>query len=276
MHNFNAIKEQLPSLDNAIANHHSIRLGSSNVDFMNHHHQANADSSLISHFLSNIYVQRDFVINYNYHILLQKFFKTAIHPLDFIHNGEETRQHINAIVQMQTDNKICNILPERQLPSTQLLLVSALYFKGELDLQLNLTRGKSYTGDTPSNNLEDQVAVANSPSPTGVYHHQHNATATVSTVPKGKERSARDQDEDSAGTEDVWMEASRTRLRYAYDNYLNCSTVEMPFKDSMITLVIMIPTDRNGMDTLLTKLNAQMLNDVINSLEIRRITIKVG
>lgn len=272
LHNTNSIKEQLPSLDNSIANHHSIRLGNANVDFMNHHHQQNADGSLISHFLSNIYVQRDFVINYNYHILLQKFYKTAIHPLDFIHNGEETRQHINAIVQMQTDNKICNILPERQVPSTQLLLVSALYFKGELDLQLNLTRGKSYTGDEQPNSS----TAGNSQS---VFHHQHNVTAPANPTPKSKERLGRDQDEtdDSHQSgEDVWMEASRTRLRYAFDNYLNCSTVEMPFKDSMTTLVIMIPSDLNGMDTLLTKLNAQMLNDVINSLEIRRITIKVG
>ena len=250
-HHFNTMKEHPPtSLDNSILNHHTIRLGNTNADL----------SSNDIAFLSNIYVQRDFVINYHYHVLLQKFYKTAIHPLDFIHNGEETRQHINAIVQMQTDNKICNILSERQLPSTQLLLVSALYFKGELDLKLNLTKGKSsFTSDNNINNI---------------YHHQHNATANSS---RSKEQLGRDPTEnlDNQFAEEIWMEASRTRLRYAFDKYLNASTIEMPFKDSMITLVIMIPNDKNGLDTLLTKLNAQMLNDVINSLEIRRITIKL-
>ena len=257
-----------PTNDSTSTNHHSVRLGNVNVDSINNNDFSGNDIS----FLSNIYVQREFAINYHYHVLLQKFYKTAIHPLDFIHNAEETRDHINAIVQMQTDNKICNILPERQLPSTQLLLISALYFRGELDLKLNLTRSNGL------GNYQQASPTSGDQSAGGIHYHQHNATTTnlpfnKSKAPSGREQEANDLHNQS---EEIWMEASRTRLRYAFDQYLNCSTVEMPFKDSMITLLIMLPSDADGLDTLLTKLNAQMLNDVINSLEIRRITIKVN
>lgn len=272
-HNFNTHHVHLPNIDNSIAHHHtSVRLGTNYLDNISNHHlnsnQNDQTGNDIS-FLSNIYVQRDFAINYHYHILLNKFYKTAIHPLDFIHNGEETRQHINSIVEMQTDNKICNILPERQSPSTQLLLVSALYFKGELDLKMNVTKTKNNSADSNYQN-KNQGDNQN-----GVYHHVHNSSSS-SPIRSRKELGRNHVSNEANNQEDVWMEASKTRLRYAFDKYLNCSTVEMPFKDSMITLVVMIPADNDGLDTLLTKLNAQMLNDVINSLEIKRVTIKVS
>ncbi|RWS06996.1 Leukocyte elastase inhibitor A-like protein [Dinothrombium tinctorium] len=179
-------------------------------------------------FMNNIYVQREFVVNYHYHLLLQRYYKTAVHPLDFIHSGHETRQHINAIVEKQTAGKIKHILPERVTPSTQLLLLSALYFKGTLDLNISLAR-------KPINNK-----------PRNVF-----------------------------GQDPIMLEAKHVRIRYGFNRYLNCTTIEMPFKGGLITLVAVMPNDPNGLDTLLTRLSAQVLSDVINGLEVKRVSVKM-
>lgn len=212
-------------------------------------------------FLSNMYVQRDFVINYHYHLLLQKFYKTAIHPLDFVHNGEETRQHINAIVQMQTDNKIHNILDSRPSPATQLLLISALYFNGQLDLApIGSTTAAARTNET--------------------YNPNNLGSASAESIESLMDLNSRSSALNSVPTSNSipnwgWMQSSYTRLRYSYNRYLNCTTVEMPLKGALVSFVIMMPNEATGLETLLTKLNAQMLNDVINTLEIRRMSIKV-
>ena len=196
-------------------------------------------------FLNHIYVQRDFGINYNYHMLLQRYYKTAIHPLDFIDNGYETRQHINAIVEKQTMGKIRNILADRQSPATQLLMLSALYFKGTLDLNVTAASG-GFTS----------LASGTSSKP---YLYSGNGKRKVSPF-----------DVQSI------LEAHNARIRYGFNRYLNCTTVEMPFRGGLITLVAMMPNDPNGLDTLLIKLSAQVLSDVINSLEVKRVNVKVS
>ncbi|RWS31411.1 Leukocyte elastase inhibitor A-like protein [Leptotrombidium deliense] len=179
-------------------------------------------------FLNNIYVQREYVINYHYHVLLQRYYKTAVHPVDFSYNGHETRQHINAVVEKQTAGKIKHILPERISPSTQLLMMSALYFKGTLDL--NITAARKPINHKPR---------------------------------------------DVFGNDPVMLEAKHVRIRYAFNRYLNCTTIEMPFKGGLITFVVVMPNDPNGLDTLLTRLSAQVLSDVINGLEVKRVSVKM-
>ena len=197
-------------------------------------------------FLNNIYCQRDFGINYHYHILLQRFYNTAVHPLDFVHNGEETRQHINAIVEMQTGNKVKDILPERQSAATHLLLLSALYFQGTLDIRMTAskrTHNYIHNSNNPkvNNNLMNQM-----------------------------------QGFDAFGEEPTILESRRSRIRYGINNYLNCSAVEMPFKGGIVSLVIIMPHDSNGLDLMLTRISAQMLSDVISNLDVKRVSLKVS
>lgn len=195
-------------------------------------------------FLNNIYCQRDFAINYHYHILLQRFYKTAVHPLDFIHNGEETRQHINAIVEMQTGNKVKDILPERQSAATQLLLVSALYFQGTLDISMTATK-------RTNNQVHNQSGL------------KHNPMTQMPGF-------------DAFGGDTTILESRRSRIRYGIHSYLNCTAVEMPFKGGFISLVIIMPHDSNGLDLLLTRMSAQMLTDVISGLDVKRVSLKVS
>lgn len=53
-------------------------------------------------------------------------------------NGEEARQHINAIVEKRTQGKIQNILTDIPQPSTNLLLISGIFIESTIDID-NLT-----------------------------------------------------------------------------------------------------------------------------------------
>src|SRR5688500_11144470 len=63
------------------------------------------------------------------------YYNSSIHSLDFVMNGEEARQHINAIVEKRTRGKIQNILQDIPQPSTNLLLISGIYIEGIIDIE---------------------------------------------------------------------------------------------------------------------------------------------
>ena len=218
-------------------------------------------------FLSNIYVQRDFPINYHFHMLLQRFYKTVIHPLDFQFNGEETRQHINAVVEKQTFGKIRDILPDRKSPATQMLLLSALYFKGMLDINMTPVSPSVYIPRIPmSERSPGKMAT------TGTAYV--TASSNVIPTPDSVTISPEMTTDMIFGPDPVILEARAAKLRYKFDRYLNCTTVEMPFKNSLVTLVLMMPGDYN-LEMLLTRLSAQILSDVVSSLEVKRLNIRV-
>lgn len=244
-------------------------------------------------FLSHVYVQRDFSINYNYHMLLQRFYKTAIHPLDFIDNADETRHHINAMVEKETRGKISTILPQKLPPTTQLLLLSALYFKGSLDLNITSNRrsGRRFKLPPPiaytpppqmsSVNIYKQPSSQSSMQPTSPLKP---STLPMASMPPysggglgGNGGVAGGATFSTAifGDDHVIMEAKNARIRWGINKYLNCTAIEMPFKGGLITMIAIMPNDPHGLDTVLTKLSAQVLSDVVNSLQVKRVNVKV-
>lgn len=62
------------------------------------------------------------------------YYNSSVHSLDFVMNGEEARQHINAIVEKRTQGKIQNILTDIPQPSTNLLLISGIFIESMIDI----------------------------------------------------------------------------------------------------------------------------------------------
>lgn len=62
------------------------------------------------------------------------YYNSSIHSLDFVMNGEEARQHINAIVEKRTKGKLQGILRDIPQPSTNLLLISGLFLESVVDI----------------------------------------------------------------------------------------------------------------------------------------------
>ena len=236
-----------------------------------HHHPAKSPVDAVDvTVLTNMYVQRDIPMAYHYHMTLQRFFRTVLHPVDFHFNGEETRQHINAIVERQTNHKIQDILPTRVSPSTQLLLLSALYFKGNLDITMN-----------PLKTPEPFSLV--SPRPTlhmNYIHKLHHPLASPQDSFKISAPATLMMQEIESlssvfGDQVTLLEAKNATIRYQMNRQLNCTVVEMPFKESLVTLLLVMPGDANGLDLLLTKLSAQVLIDLVNSMQVKRVNLRV-
>nr|XP_005911108.2 PREDICTED: serpin B6 [Bos mutus] len=61
----------------------------------------------------------------------RKFYQAEMEELDFVCATEESRKHINTWVAEKTEGKIRDLLPANSVnPMTRLVLVSAVYFKG--------------------------------------------------------------------------------------------------------------------------------------------------
>ncbi|XP_027379965.1 serpin B6-like isoform X1 [Bos indicus x Bos taurus] len=85
------------------------------------------------------------------------FYQAEMEELDFISATEQSRKHINTWVAEKTEGKIRDLLPANSVnPMTRLVLVNAVYFKGNWDTEFN----KEHTEERPfrvSKNVEKPV-----------------------------------------------------------------------------------------------------------------------
>ncbi|XP_012540036.1 serine protease inhibitor 28Dc [Monomorium pharaonis] len=80
---------------------------------------------------SGIFVQQGYPIRPEFRVISENSYQSEVINLDFRTKGREARNTINAWVKQQTMDKIDTILNEAPDPLTTVILLSALYFKGE-------------------------------------------------------------------------------------------------------------------------------------------------
>nr|ACA57865.1 serine proteinase inhibitor, clade B, member 3 (predicted) [Plecturocebus moloch] len=69
---------------------------------------------------------------------IKKYYQTSVESVDFVKAPEESRQKINSWVESQTNEKIKNLFPNESISSlTILVLVNAIYFKGQWEKKFN-------------------------------------------------------------------------------------------------------------------------------------------
>ncbi|HUB26562.1 MAG TPA: serpin family protein [Tepidisphaeraceae bacterium] len=87
--------------------------------------------------------------------LLNDDYGAGFHEADFLHAAEQARADINQWVEQKTNDKIKDLIAPRMLnPLTRLVLVNAIYFKGDWEGPFD----KSQTQDQPFH-LDDQNSV---------------------------------------------------------------------------------------------------------------------
>ncbi|XP_077876569.1 serpin B6 isoform X1 [Ictidomys tridecemlineatus] len=77
----------------------------------------------------------------------ENFYQTEMEELDFLNATEQSRKHINTWVAKETEDKITELLSPGSLDEiTKLVLVNAIYFKGNWDKQFDkqLTRERPF------------------------------------------------------------------------------------------------------------------------------------
>lgn len=73
-----------------------------------------------------------------YTALLKKFYGVEITPVDYANAPEPSRKRINKWVEVKTREKIKDLIPEGSIdPLTRLVLVNAIYFKGDWEEQFD-------------------------------------------------------------------------------------------------------------------------------------------
>ncbi|EFB17627.1 hypothetical protein PANDA_016056, partial [Ailuropoda melanoleuca] len=86
---------------------------------------------------NKLYGEKNFQFLQEYMDNIQKFYLTTVESVDFNNAAEETRKKINSWVESQTHEKIKNLFPKDSLTSTILVLVNAVYFKGQWDTKFD-------------------------------------------------------------------------------------------------------------------------------------------
>ena len=81
---------------------------------------------------NKLWTHKEYNIKEIYENILKRYFQVTINKVDFQSNAEEIRLQINEWVAQKTQQKIQNLLSEGSLvSSTRLVLVNAIYFKGD-------------------------------------------------------------------------------------------------------------------------------------------------
>ncbi|XP_008158883.1 serpin B3 [Eptesicus fuscus] len=92
---------------------------------------------------NRLYGEKKFQFLQEYLDNVKKFYLANVESADFVNAAEENRKMINSWVESQTNEKIKNLFPEGSLDSTTILvLVNAIYFKGQWDERFDPKRTK--------------------------------------------------------------------------------------------------------------------------------------
>jgi serpin B len=154
--------------------------------------------------------------------LVEKDFASGIFPVDYKNQAEAARQRINAWVEAKTNQRIQNLLqPGQVTPDTRLILVNAIYFKGNWSEKFDskattpapftLTDGKTASASFMHKSFEHSTAgyaeITEGPSPLQILAlpYQGDALEFVALLPKSPTGLADLEKTISAGQLDQWM-----------------------------------------------------------------------
>ncbi|XP_072880314.1 leukocyte elastase inhibitor-like isoform X2 [Hemitrygon akajei] len=109
----------------------------------------------------------------------EKYYKAGLSAVDFVNAAEEVRKEINTWIEEQTAGKIKNMFPPKSLvPSTKLVLVNAIYFKGTWKDQFK--KENTYSGKFKLN--KNQVKDVEMMHQTTYFNYSYNCKSGVKII----------------------------------------------------------------------------------------------
>ncbi|XP_062426032.1 serpin B6-like [Rhea pennata] len=98
----------------------------------------NPDTKYVLRTANRLYGEKTFEFLSSFTESSQKFYHAGLEQTDFVHSSEDSRKQINDWVEKKTEGKIQNLLAQGIINSmTRLVLVNAIYFKGNWESQFN-------------------------------------------------------------------------------------------------------------------------------------------
>ena len=184
---------------------------------------------------------------------ISKLYKTGgVFDVDFKTSAEEVRQRINSWVEEKTKERIKDLIPAGAVDDlTKLVLVNAIYFKGEWsvpfkekdtrDMEFNFTDGtKEKKATMFANSLE------------GASYAAFNADGTFYKTP--------------------------TRIRFGSKEKTDpgpegFAVVDLPYKGERISMTIIAPNDPTNVDLIESNLTSDKVTGWIESLKKRKVHV---
>ncbi|GFT93269.1 leukocyte elastase inhibitor A, partial [Nephila pilipes] len=75
-----------------------------------------------------------------------RYYNTSVYPLDFVMNAEQSTRYINLFFERNTEGRVPHILSQVPSPSTNLLLLNAIHFRGTLDMNMAQVEESRFVG----------------------------------------------------------------------------------------------------------------------------------
>ena len=170
-------------------------------------------------------------------------------PVDFIRNFEAVRRQINTDVADFTNQRIKDLLAEGSLDElTRLVLVNAIYFKGEwaIPFEERATKQEDFLAGP---NQKVAVSMMHNYKMKGARYGAFNADGSLFKTPQRIDRSTK-----------------KETLYPGRDGFL---MAELPYKGGDLCMVVLVPQDAGGLSALEKKLTTAHLHKWIGQLEKR-------
>jgi serine protease inhibitor len=182
---------------------------------------------------------------------LTKYYGTdGVVVCDFASNCEAERRRINAWVEDRTKDRIKELLAEGMLdPLTRLVLVNAIYFKGNWAEPFAETETRE-GGFLGIDGQTISVAMMRNRSVSGCRYAAFNADGSLFQTP-------------------LKVSTTDTQTEDKYPDPAGFQIVELPYRGHEISMVIFLPARKDGLAALEQTLSAQVVERWIDQLEER-------
>ena len=166
---------------------------------------------------NKLWIHKEYKIKETFENILKRYFQITVDKVDFQSNAEQIRLQINEWVAQKTQQKIQNLLNKGSLNKlTRLVLVNAIYFKGDWQLPFEgtSTRKQMFHKNNKENKLVD-------------------------------------------------MMTQEEKFQFTSDQALEVKAIQLPYKNSSLSMRIILPNKVDGLAKLENSLNFEKLQALI-------------
>lgn len=196
---------------------------------------------------NKLYLMKGFSVQGKFNEIATKSFKSEAESVDFSKN-QESAKSINQWVESKTNNKIKDLISPDALDSmTRLVLVNAIYFKGTWVYQFdpNQTfKGPFYLNEKDTVDV-DFMKIK-------VFYQYYKFVECIFEI-----------------------FVFQKRFKYGVFEDLNATAIELPYKDSDISMMIILPNSKTGLAELESKLNTINLGELSKNMYEEEVNVEI-
>ena len=211
------------------------------------------DSPYLISVANALYGEKTYPFSPSFIATMEKFYGgDVVRLVDFKNAAEAARQQMNAWVEQQTRERIKNLVREGGVnASTQLVIINAIYFKGEwaTPFEGRLVREE----DFHANSQKTTVSMMQAYMLKGGRYAAFNANGSLFTTP---EHASRDVPKESL-----------------YPGQGGFQIAELPYKGGALAMVLVVPQDVDGLPAIEKELTAARLRSWLGKLDERGMNV---